>query len=479
MSSEDPNVKTPLERHLAGEEPESSESAPEPEKSLFPTKKLSKFEEQIDTLFWTPGIGGKWGTPGIFIGPPGVGKTAQVEQWARDNGVPFKYLSPALHGDGLFGVVPVPVQTPNGRTVLSFPPPAWAEEMRQRGRGLIFLDELTTASPIVQSACLALLNERRLGDMDLGGGVRVIAAGNPLEYTSGGFTLSPAASNRMCWLTAGETVEVSEFVQYLQTDHLRMPAVEHSKSSGLDFAPDTLDGLLQREAATLAKYSETLERVQKAVAPILAKQNSQTLLNPLKDQMGAWPSPRSIHMALRLMAYCILTQRDPHLYVVGCVGLGVGQLLLRARVNLENNTVGHVTIAAAFNNPTLFWSPKGVVVRSQTGQGRVSAQATTSKRDLMALTAGYVGGAVVKADPPDDMEHVQGLLNQLLDRLDALDGSAAHSELVNRSFSIFDTLYSAGYPKALLRQFTKALILKTGKPTSNQARNFVTRLGSG
>src|SRR5689334_24270832 len=45
-----------------------------------------------------------------------------------------------------------------------FAPPAWARRLAEAGRGLLFLDELSTAPPAVQAALLRVVLERAVGD---------------------------------------------------------------------------------------------------------------------------------------------------------------------------------------------------------------------------------------------------------------------------------------------------------------------------
>ncbi len=58
-------------------------------------------------------------------------------------------------------------------------PPDWAVRLVRAGRGLLFLDELSTAPPAVQAALLRLVLERRVGALTLPPGVRIVAAANP------------------------------------------------------------------------------------------------------------------------------------------------------------------------------------------------------------------------------------------------------------------------------------------------------------
>ncbi len=52
-------------------------------------------------------------------------------------------------------------------------PPQWAVRWYGAGRGLLFLDELSTATPAVQAALLRVVLERRVGSLRLPPGVRI------------------------------------------------------------------------------------------------------------------------------------------------------------------------------------------------------------------------------------------------------------------------------------------------------------------
>ena len=81
-----------------------------------------------------------------------------------------------------------------------FAPPAWATRLAQAGRGLLFLDELSTAPPAVQAALLRVVLERVVGDLILPPDVAVVAAANPPEQAADGWDLSAPLANRLCHL---------------------------------------------------------------------------------------------------------------------------------------------------------------------------------------------------------------------------------------------------------------------------------------
>src|SRR5262245_62386462 len=70
-----------------------------------------------------------------------------------------------------------------------FAPPRWARRLHGAGRGVLFLDEISTAPPAVQAALLRVVLERVVGDLELPAAVAVVAAANPPE--AGGRRLGP------------------------------------------------------------------------------------------------------------------------------------------------------------------------------------------------------------------------------------------------------------------------------------------------
>ncbi len=66
------------------------------------------------------------------------------------------------------------------------------------GRGPLFLDELSTATPT--RAALRVVLERRVGSLQLPPGVRIVAAANPRASAADGWELSPPLANRFAHL---------------------------------------------------------------------------------------------------------------------------------------------------------------------------------------------------------------------------------------------------------------------------------------
>lgn len=144
----------------------------------------------LHALLFCPGPEGFWGLPAICWGKPGVGKTAMIKAVARTLGLPFERLSPAERGEGAWGVVPVP----GADGYLHYPPPDWTKKFESGG--LVFLDEVNTAPPMLQAPLLGMVQLRVVGSHQLGPRTRVIAAANETAQAAGGWDLAPALANR-------------------------------------------------------------------------------------------------------------------------------------------------------------------------------------------------------------------------------------------------------------------------------------------
>src|SRR5699024_9815451 len=126
----------------------------------------------------------------VFIwGAPGIGKSAIVEQFAADVGLPcVSLLGSQLAPEDIIGVP----QIVDGRSVFC-PPRMIAREEPY----CLFLDELNACSQEVQKAFYSLILERRIGEYHLPDGSIVIGAGNRSQDNAITRPMSSALLNRM------------------------------------------------------------------------------------------------------------------------------------------------------------------------------------------------------------------------------------------------------------------------------------------
>ncbi|MGY2009584.1 AAA family ATPase [Nocardia gipuzkoensis] len=246
--------------------------------------------------------------PVLLWGEPGIGKTAALTQLAADLDLPLTTVIASVHEPSDFSGLPIIGDDPAENGV-PMAPPDWAVRLVRAGRGLLFLDELSTAPPAVQAALLRLVLERRIGNIQLPRGVRIVAAANPRSSAADGWELSPPLANR--------------FV-HLQWTHDHDVVV---RGLGGTWPHATLPRLAPE------KLSEAVAFARRAVCVLLAARPALVHQLPSAEARrgGPWPSPRSWEMTLRLIAFATAAGSSREvlsLLVRGTVGDGPGFELL-------------------------------------------------------------------------------------------------------------------------------------------------------
>ena len=84
--------------------------------------------------------------PVMIWGAPGTGKSSVVRAIAEAEGMHSETVIASIREPSDFAGLPI---VHNGE--VRFAPPSWAKRLHREGRGLLFLDELTTAPPAVQA----------------------------------------------------------------------------------------------------------------------------------------------------------------------------------------------------------------------------------------------------------------------------------------------------------------------------------------
>ena len=182
--------------------------------------------------------------------------------------------------------------------------PAWAIRMAAHAKGIIFFDELSCAPPANQAALLRVVNERWVGETELGAGIAIIACSNPPETAAGGWDLPPAQANRFChlnWVMDAETKDrwVKGFISWFPAPSVpRLPK-------------DWEDGIGEYRGILAAFFQRRPSRVMEVP-------DSET------RKGRAWPSPRTWTLGARLgaAAKAIGDESAEMTLLSGCVGTG-------------------------------------------------------------------------------------------------------------------------------------------------------------
>jgi hypothetical protein len=141
------------------------------------------------------------GIPTFVFGPPGVGKSDQVQQAAGGDRVIDVRLS-MLDPVDLRGL-PTVSKGKDGPEV------EWArpEFIPAEGKGIIVFDELNTAPIAVQNAALQIILDRRCGPHKLGDGWYIVACGNKASHRAHVNPMSAPLRNRFAIVEYEPTVE--------------------------------------------------------------------------------------------------------------------------------------------------------------------------------------------------------------------------------------------------------------------------------
>lgn len=187
--------------------------------------KASHISKALETLITTK-------QPVFLWGPPGIGKSQLVQQTGAKMGLEILDVRAVLLDPvDLRGI---PNITEDGLAKWCTP-----SFLPQRGRGILFLDELNAAPPLVQAACYQLILDRRIGEYVLPDGWAIIAAGNREKDRAVTHKMPSALANRFVhidfsvdfqeWLIwAEKNTIVNEIIEFIRF----RPALLH------DFSPE-------------------------------------------------------------------------------------------------------------------------------------------------------------------------------------------------------------------------------------------------
>ncbi|HEX2064181.1 MAG TPA: MoxR family ATPase [Acidimicrobiales bacterium] len=248
--------------------------------------------------------------PVLLWGAPGTGKTSAIRAMADAMGWPCETVIAAIREPSDFAGLPI---VAGGEVRMA--PPRWAQRLAEAERGLLFLDEISTAPPAVQAALLRVVLERVVGDLPLPDGIVVVAAANPPEQAADGWDLSAPLANRFCHLDW--EVDPVIFAQGLTGgwDPPVVPALPEGWEANLPLSRGLISAFISVRPGLACDLPADAARAGRG-----------------------WPSPRTWDMAARLWAAAnavdASTEAETAL-ITGAVGEGPGVELLMWHLEMD------------------------------------------------------------------------------------------------------------------------------------------------
>tara|TARA_A100001388_G_C28764364_1_gene499799 strand:- start:1495 stop:2517 length:1023 start_codon:yes stop_codon:yes gene_type:complete len=190
----------------------------------------------------------------MIWGPPGIGKSSIVASAAEKAGIDFIDLRLSQLAPTDLRGLPVPVHPSKDdeQGISKWYPP---EFLPRDGKGILFLDELNMAPPVMQGVAQQLILDRKIGSYKVPDGWLILSAGNRKEDRASVFEMPSPLANRFIHIEVEANYE--SFKNYAISKNLA-----EEVTSFLAFRPK--------------------------------------LLHAMKADQKAWPSPRSWEMASNL-----------------------------------------------------------------------------------------------------------------------------------------------------------------------------------
>lgn len=158
---------------------------------------------QLDALFADSSIANTL-PPLLVHGSPGCGKSSIVKKVCTDRGIDF--IDVRLAQMEPCDIKGLPVPNKENKTMEWYVNGNWPRD--PNGKGIIFLDEITSSDRSIQVAAYELILDRRLGKLyQVPPGYLIVAAGNNTTDHAVAMTMSSALANRFMHVELKEDAE--------------------------------------------------------------------------------------------------------------------------------------------------------------------------------------------------------------------------------------------------------------------------------
>lgn len=250
----------------------------------------------------------------LFIGSPGIGKSALARSLAQSLGVKSYVIclshkeGTEVHGTPVLSQKRIKIDDEEFMVVEQAPPKYAVEAMKQEFGAILVYDELTCTPHTTMAPALSIMHEYVLGELQLPSDrIGIIACANPPSLAAGGWKLPPPMANRLKHLPFwSEVTSTTEWIENFPGYWGQPPQL---KRWGQEIPQDDWARARTLVAAFIRRYPDHLLKV-----PVSAE-----------DRSGAWPSPRTWDMVSRDIVAAELeglNDDERHILISGSVGEG-------------------------------------------------------------------------------------------------------------------------------------------------------------
>jgi hypothetical protein len=225
---------------------------------------------EVLSAAWDAQVAGGLTTSWMLHGRPGVGKTQLVQTLATDRGAElFDIRLTTIEPQDLRGLPYYDHATKKTKWYRPEDLPDTPDKP-----GVLFLDELTAASPYLQPTVYGLLQERRIGRHRLPDSVFIVAAGNTVEDGAVAYDMGTALSDRLVHLHVKASAK--DWLERYAVDHALHPAVTAFLRARPDLLDTTEDAL--RRGDMIACTPRSWERVSQIMHAIPDRKVRATMI---------------------------------------------------------------------------------------------------------------------------------------------------------------------------------------------------------
>lgn len=153
--------------------------------------------------------------PTMLWGNPGIGKTQTIMMLARELGKPCLAKSANKSDPSDFEGLPIVDENSIKQKIVTYVPPAYVKVCTEVEGSILFFDEITTCSRIIQNALLSIIQDCNFGEFSIPVNTFRVAAGN-YDNVAGCHGMGLATQNRFCHLFCELGLE--EFINGIKSE---------------------------------------------------------------------------------------------------------------------------------------------------------------------------------------------------------------------------------------------------------------------